>query len=100
MYRPEYIEMRIHEVKGLLEGHYRARYHVPDRPLSPNVGFHFTGPLKERSGAFHWKGANGLAGDVILNLLGANSIQVDWKVTELAESADLVSGTAVLTRVR
>lgn len=100
MYRPEYIEMRVHEVKGLLEGNYRARYHVPDRPLSPNVGFHFTGPLKERSGAFHWKGANGLAGDVTLNLLGANSIQVDWKVTELAESADLVSGTAVLTRVR
>ena len=101
LYRPEYIEMRIRAVKGAIEGQYRARYHVPDRPLSPNVGFHFLGPPGTApSNAFHWSGSNGLAGSVELRLMTANSIQVDWRVTELAASADLVSGTAILTRVQ
>jgi hypothetical protein len=100
LYRPEYIEMRIRDVNGILEGQYRARYHVPDRPLSPNVGFHFAGPPGEGSAAFRWSGSNGQAGKVELKLVSARSIQVDWQVTELAKSADLVSGTAVLTRVQ
>ncbi len=100
MYRPEYIEMRIRNVRGVLEGQYRARYQVPDRPLSPNVGFHFAGQPGALSSTFRWNGANGLAGQVELRLMTVNSIQVDWRVTELAESADLVSGTAILTRVQ
>lgn len=105
IYRPEYIEMRIRNIQGLLEGQYRARYHVPDRPLSPNVGFHFAskqvpGQPGTGSATFHWNGSNGLAGQVDLKLMTVNSIQVDWRVTELAESADLVSGTAILTRVQ
>ena len=102
VYRPEYIEMRIRNIPGAIEGQYRARYHVPDRPLSPNVGFRFAGPGPPGAGsaAFRWNGSNGLAGQVQLKLLTANSIQVDWRVTELAESADLVSGSAILTRVQ
>ena len=100
LYRPEYIEMRIRSIPGAIEGQYRARYHVPDRPLSPNVGFRFAGPPGIGSTAFRWNGSNGLAGQVELKLMTANSIQVIWRVTELAESADLVSGTAILTRVQ
>ena len=100
LYRPEYIEMRIREVRGFLEGNYRARYHVPDRPLSPNVGFRFAGQPGAAPGAFRWSGSNGIAGRVELRLMTANSMQVDWQVTELPEAADLVSGTAILTRVQ
>jgi len=97
LYRPEYIEMRIREANGLIEGQYRARYHVPDRPLSPNVGFHFAG---QPGAAFHWTGSNGVAGRVELKIMSTNSLQVDWRVTEQTDAADLVSGTAILTRVR
>ena len=100
MYRPEYIEMRIRSIRGLIEGQYRARYHVPDRPLSPSVGFHFAGQPGALTSAFHWNGSRGLAGQVELKLMTTNSLQVDWRVTELAESADLVAGSAVLTRVQ
>ena len=100
IYRPEYIEMRIRDIRGILEGQYRARYHVPDRPLSPNVGFHFAAPPGADSKSFRWSGANGLAGRVDLRLVTVNSVQVDWRVTELVEAADLVSGTAILTRVQ
>jgi len=97
LYRPEYIEMRIREVNGVIEGQYRARYRVPDRPLSPNVGFHFAG---QPGIAFRWTGARGVAGRVELKIMSANALQVDWRVTEQADAADLVSGTAILTRVR
>ena len=100
MYRPEYIELRIRTIRGVLEGQYRARYHVPDRPLSPSVGFHFAGQAGNSPAAFRWSGSNGIAGQVDLKLMTANSIQVDWRVTELAETADLISGTAILTRVQ
>ena len=100
MYRPQYIEMRIRNIRGLIEGQYRARYYVPDRPLSPNVGFRFAGSPGTSSTAFRWDGSNGLAGQVELKLMTVNSLQVDWRVTEMAESADLVSGTAILTRVQ
>ena len=100
IYRPEYIEMRVRSVQGMIEGQYRARYHVPDRPLSPNVGFHFAGKPGPAATAFRWTGSNGVAGRVELKLISANSVQVNWRVTELAELADLVSGTAILTRVQ
>ena len=100
VYRPEYIEMRIRNSRGLLEGNYRARYHVPDRPLSPNVGFHFAGQAGTATAAYRWSGPNGLGGRVELKLVTANSIQVNWRVTEFTEAADLVSGTAILTRVQ
>ena len=100
IYRPEYIEMRIRHVNGVIEGRYRARYHVPDRPLSPNVSFRFAGQPGAESAEFRWTGFNGIAGQVQLKMITANSVQVDWRVTELAESADLVSGTAILTRVQ
>lgn len=100
IYRPEYIEMRIRNVKGVIEGQYRARYHVPDRPLSPNVGFRFAGQSGTESTEFRWNSSNGIAGKVQLKMMTANSVQVDWRVTELADSADLVSGTAILTRVQ
>ena len=92
--------MRIRNVKGVIEGQYRARYHVPDRPLSPNVGFRFAGQSGTESTEFRWNSSNGIAGKVQLKMMTANSVQVDWRVTELADSADLVSGTAILTRVQ
>lgn len=100
IYRPEYIEMRVRNIQGVIEGQYRARYHVPDRPLSPNVGFRFAGQAGSESTSFRWSGSNGLAGKVVLKLMTSNSIQVDWKVTDLVATADLVSGTAILTRVQ
>ena len=43
--RPEFIEAVINEDNGVLRGTYRARYKVPDRPVSPEVNFQFIGRI-------------------------------------------------------
>lgn len=100
LYRPEYIEMRIQQNRGQLLGTYQARYRVTDRALDPNVRFHFEGTTNEAQPTFDWTGANGSGGNVKLKPIGDNSVQVDWRVTQKSNSADLTSGTAVLTRMQ
>ena len=103
MYRPEYIELRIHEAGGLLAGDYKARYRITDRALSPNVEFHLSGAPALDAGSkavLPWTSAHGTTGRIQLHLLNRNSLKTEWNVAEGATAMDLVSGNAILTRAK
>ena len=110
MYRPEYIEMRIREIGGQIVGDYTARYRITDRPLTPNVTFHFEGPIPSGTSTvqanlppaavFQWKTTKGLHGILKLTFKNTDSVQTDWNVIQGATAADLVAGNATLTRAK
>ncbi len=98
LYSPEYIEMRISEREGAMEGRYAARYHIPDKPISPSVAFQFAGRSGGPQSTFAWTDHQGLRGEVRLRLLGESSMQVTWYVTGAVPPDGLGGGTAVLVR--
>jgi len=98
LYPPEYIEVVIHEVNGVLMGRYRARFIVSDRAISPEVVFQFQGRPGSDSSRIPWTGPGGAKGEVKLKLLTANSMEVAWVAHDLGTSLGLAYGTAVLIR--
>jgi hypothetical protein len=98
LYRADYIEAVIVEDAGVLRGRYRARYEVPDRPISSEVAFRFEGSATNDLASLSWSGAGGAEGEVKLKLLSRNSMQLDWMATALGTQLGLASGTAVLVR--
>jgi hypothetical protein len=99
LYPPEYIELKITDEGGLVRGRYRARYHITDRPVSPEVVFRFEGPVSSNIAQLRWAAPNdGAKGEVQLKLLSPNSMQVNWWATELGKNPSFASGTAVLIR--
>jgi hypothetical protein len=96
LHPPEYIELRLIEERGVLYGRYRARYRVSDPGLWPEVNFEFEG--NPEPGTYGWRGAGGARGDVRLNRMGADRLEVTWWTNKLAEQLSLASGTAVLVR--
>ena len=97
LYKPEYIELRISEDGGVMQGEYRSRYAVTDLPISPAVNFSFQGSAA--SSTLPWRGPKGSSGTVSLKLLNRNAIQVDWKVSDPGESGiGLEFGTGTLVR--
>ena len=99
LYPPEYIELLLSETDGVLMGHFRARYHVPDRAVFPEVAFQIEGRGgHETSIHVGWKSANGAKGEANLKLLTANSLEMNWWATTLSRQQGLVSGTAVLIK--
>ncbi|MEK7403998.1 MAG: DnaJ domain-containing protein [Acidobacteriota bacterium] len=96
LYPPEYIELRIGEEAGRILGRYRARYLIPDRPISPEVNFYFEGAAGAEE--FRWTGSGGASGEVRLKRRAADSLEVAWWASELGRSLGLASGTAVLMR--
>jgi len=98
LYPPEYIETVILEDSGEIRGRYRARYRVPDRPISAEVAFRFAGRAEGDAAGLTWSGAGGSEGEVKLVLLSARTMRVDWMATSLGTQLGLASGTAVLTR--
>lgn len=98
LYSPEYIEMRISEHEGAMQGRYAARYRIPDKPISPSVAFQFVGRSGGPQSTFAWTDSQGLRGEVRLRLLGESSMQVTWYVTGAVPPDALGGGTAVLVR--
>lgn len=97
LYRPEYIELRIRENGGLLQGDYHSRYAVTDLAIPPSVNFKFEG--KAGGESWRWQGAGGATGILTIRQLHRNAIQVDWRVTDFgANGAGLEFGTATLVR--
>ncbi|MEZ5352251.1 MAG: J domain-containing protein [Bryobacteraceae bacterium] len=97
LYPPEYIELTVARDGDFLWGHYRARYRVTDRAISPEVNFEFESklPAPER---IAWSGNGGAKGEVRLKMLSENRLSVDWFTKSFGHSPALGSGTAVLVR--
>jgi hypothetical protein len=97
LYPAEYIELVVTEAAGTLAGRYRARYRVPDRPISPEVAFQFAAQASQDTAQLLWTGS-GVKGEGRMKLLSPDSLEVTWWATHLGRNLGLASGTAVLTR--
>jgi len=99
LYPPEYIEAVIRESEDRIDGRYRGRFRVTDRPISPEVVFQFEG-VRNEEGSYRWNGLDGASGEVRLTLLPDDTLRVNWHATKLGQQMSLASGTAVLVRRR
>jgi hypothetical protein len=98
LYPPEYIELHVTEQSGSLHGRYRARYRVADQAISPAVAFEFEGPSRGTEAVLPWRGPGGASGEVILQLRGADTLEVQWMADRIGAELGLISGKATLTR--
>ncbi len=98
MYSAEYVEAVIVEQSRTLQGRFRARYRVPDRPISAEVAFRFEGRHHTGTAEVSWTGAGGAKGELKLKLLSRDKMELSWIATDLGSQMGLASGTAVLTR--
>jgi hypothetical protein len=93
-YPPEYIELAVREEDGILRGRYRARFHVGDRAISPEVHFEFEG----RGEHLRWAGNGGAKGDLRLELKSESEMEIHWITTEPGPTPALTSSSAMLVR--
>jgi len=101
MYPPEFIEFFLSEEQGVLSGTYWARYHIPDKPVSPEVQFRVYGtPQAGNVASLKWVSADGANGQLRMVLRDSNSLEVTWWTTAFGRQTALASGTAVLERQR
>ncbi len=98
LYAPEFIETAIVEAGATIEGRYRARYVIPDRAISPNVAFHFSGVVTGDEARLVWTGSGGAKGEGRLRLLSGSSIEISWAATQMGSDLGLAAGRAVLVR--
>ena len=98
LYPPQFIEAILTEHNGVVHGKYRSRYQIVDRAISPDVNFEFTGSTAGATLTTPWVGFGGAKGQVVLSLIGENSLKFDWKAVDLGSAQGLSSGTATLTR--
>jgi len=99
MYAPEFIELSLSEEQGVLSGKYWARYHIPDKPVSPEVQFRVSGAAQGADATnLKWVSDDGATGQMKIELHGSNSMEVNWWTTAFGEHTALTSGTAVLVR--
>lgn len=97
LFPPEFIETTIVEENGQLRGTYRSRYHITNRPVSPDVNFQFAGRLNGESGSLPWNGIGGSHGEVTFKLMADHSLRVDWTASQLGPLG-FYRGTAVLVK--
>lgn len=101
LYAPSYIEFMLVEDHGNLVGNYRARYRVPDKALSSEVGFRAQGRAPSGNLAqLAWASDEGAKGGVELELRSSDLLKVTWWTTAFGRHAGLTSGTATLVRQR
>ena len=100
LYPPEFIEATIVEQNGQVRGHYRSRYRIVDRDISPDVTFDFNGTVNLASNTVtaDWTGPGGARGELVMKLVSEHSMKVDWSADRLGTIQGLTSGTASLTR--
>jgi len=95
----ERAEVAITEEAGVLYGYYTARYAVPDRHLSPDVNFQFSGAPDPGVTRLSWHGMNGNRGEISLRVLSSNALEVNWVTTHAEHRGYLASGKITLSRV-
>lgn len=95
-YTAEFVEMRVREEAGLVEGSYRSRYRIPDKPLQPEVSFRFQGSLDGKE--LDWEGPGGAKGKIQFEFQGENTLLARWRAIETGNVLSLASGSALLVR--
>ncbi len=98
MYAPEFIHLVVSERDNLIEGHYRARYRVTDRAISPSIAFRFRGQVQQDFAQLAWAGEAGAAGEAQIRLLSADRLEMKWSTTVFGDAPQLAAGRAVLVR--
>ena len=99
MYSATYVELLLVEHAGELSGDYRARYHVSDRAVSPEISFKIRGAAGPGTCKVSWSSSDHARGEAEMVLRGANALYMNWWTTEFGWRATLASGTAVLVRL-
>lgn len=98
-WQPDRVEARISEQDGKIYGRYRARFHIADPVVSPDVNFAFTGTLGAGPQfTFPWTGVGGAKGELALQVISANSLRIEWHATQLGTQQGPDAGIAILTR--
>ena len=98
-WQPDRIEARILEQDGKIYGKYRARFHVADPVVSPDLNFAFTGALGAGPQfTFPWTGVGGAKGELAVKVISANSLRIEWHATQPGVQQGPDAGTAILTR--
>ncbi|HEY3840178.1 MAG TPA: J domain-containing protein [Bryobacteraceae bacterium] len=98
LYAPVFIQLEIRAANSHeLRGEYNSRYRVPDRPISAEVAFEFSGSA-DQAANLKWRSADGSRGIVKLCLKQPRLLEVDWQVTEFGSRIGLGAGTALLVR--
>jgi len=96
---PLFIEFRLTEKDGMLDGDYRARYAVPWQPAPQSVMFQARGKSPVGASAtLAWTSDDGAGGEMDLFLDTPDSLQVTWWTTKLGRHTDLGSDAATLRR--
>jgi curved DNA-binding protein CbpA len=96
-YSPEFIHLQLFWDEGALRGKYQARYHVTDRPISPDVSF-LLSPMDPESRKFIWQSSNGSRGTLKIRPIDPGTIRVEWRTTVPSRAPALSTGTATLVR--
>ncbi len=98
-YRAIYVELLLGLQHDELSGSYRARYHIPDIAISPDVTFRVQGKAPAgHTAKLTWTAPDGAAGEVEMSLHGPNRMHIAWWTTHQGRRAALASGTANLIR--
>jgi hypothetical protein len=96
---PLFIEFRISEKQGMLDGDYRASYEVPRQAEAESVLLQVRGKSSVGDSAtLAWKSIDGAGGEMDLFLDSPNSLQVTWWTTKRGRRTDLSSDAATLRR--
>lgn len=94
---PEFIELKLVSEQGTLHGQYRARYHVANAPVRPDVNFQVLAS-GANSKKFSWESSDGSKGVLKITQLDTQNIEVEWKTTTKSREPALNIGSATLTR--
>ncbi len=97
LYPPEFINLKLFSEAGALHGEYHARYHVTDRPISPDVNFQLS-PADKNYRKFSWASSNGSRGTMKISQIDAATIHIEWQTTKYIRGPALTAGTATLVR--
>jgi hypothetical protein len=100
-YPATYVEFRLREAQGSLEGEYRAVHSNLDKAISPEVLLHVRGELPvSNTGMLAWESGAGAKGELELTLQVPNRLLVKWWTTQFGRQEALTSGMARLTLLR
>jgi hypothetical protein len=95
-YPPEFIDLKLFSNSGSLQGQYRAKYQVTDKPISSEVNFTLTPDGSARK--FLWESTNGSKGTFKISGVEGDTIRVEWRTTVYSRERGLTAGTATLVR--
>ena len=98
LYPPEYIQLRLREIDGVIQGRYQARYRVRDQAISPVVFFEFESPPNGDGLRARWTGPGGARGEVTLRLMDTRRLDLKWQAMQLGTELGLIAGSATLVR--